>query len=449
MSIKMRVTAAVLAASTLGGVLWFHHRADAGTTPSYRLGKVERGSVKSTVSATGTLGAVRTVQVGTQVSGQIAALYVDFNDHVKKGQLIARIDPVLQQAAVQDAQAGLAKAQAVYTQTQLDYERSKKLHDQQIATDAEYNVAQSSYAQAQASLTSAKINLERAKQNLAYTNIYSPIDGVVVERAMDVGQTVAASFSAPQLFVIANDLSRMQILASVDESDIGKIQAGQPVTFTVQSFPDRTFNGTVDQVRLNSTTLNNVVSYTAVVAVSNEDGKLLPGMTASVKLQTASADDVLTVPSTALRFTPPEGAKTNMPARRQRTGDSTATPTDSANGAANGQRAGGNGGGFGGGFPGGPGGNGAPRRPRATGTQPGSMARLWTVDAEGTLTPHFVKLGISDGQKTQITSRDLKEGENIVISATQPGATTASTSGTTANPLQPQQQQRRGPGGPF
>ncbi len=451
MSIKMRVTAAVLAASTLGGVLWFHHKADAGTTPSYRLGKVERASVKSTVSATGTLGAVRTVQVGTQVSGQIAALNVDFNDHVKKGQLIARIDPVLQEAAVQDAQAGLAKAQAVNTQAQLDYERSKKLHDQQIATDAEYNVAQSSYAQAQAGLTSAKINLERAKQNLAYTNIYSPIDGVVVERAMDVGQTVAASFSAPQLFIIANDLSRMQILASVDESDIGKIQQGQPVTFTVQSFPDRTFNGTVDQVRLNSTTVNNVVSYTAVVSVSNEDGKLLPGMTASVKLQTASADNVLTVPSTALRFTPPEGVKTNIPARRPRTGDSTATPKDSANGAAGGQRAGGfNGGGFpGGGFPGGPGGNGAPRRPRPTGTQPGSMARVWTVDTEGTLTAHFVKVGISDGQKTQITSRDLKDGESIVISALQPGATTAPTSGTTANPLQPQQQQRRGPGGPF
>ena len=447
MSIKMRVTAAVLAASTLGGVLWFHHRADAGTTPSYRLGKVERGSVKSTVSATGTLGAVRTVQVGTQVSGQIAALYVDFNDHVKKGQLIARIDPVLQQAAVQDAQAGLAKAQAVYTQTQLDYERSKKLHDQQIATDAEYNVAQSSYAQAQASLTSAKINLERAKQNLAYTNIYSPIDGVVVERAMDVGQTVAASFSAPQLFVIANDLSRMQILASVDESDIGKIESGQPVTFTVQSFPERTFTGTVDQVRLNSTTLNNVVSYTAVVSVSNGDGKLLPGMTASVKLQTASADDVLTVPSTALRFTPPEGAKTNMPARRQRSDSTGSAATQGA--TPSGPAAGGNGGGFGGGFPGAPGGNNAPRRPRPAGNQPGSMARVWTVDTEGTLTPHFVKLGISDGQKTQITSRDLKESESIVISALQPGATTASTTGATANPLQPQQQQRRGPGGPF
>jgi HlyD family secretion protein len=398
--------------------------------------------VKSTVSATGTLSAVRTVQVGTQVSGQIAALYVDFNDHVKKGQLIARIDPILQEAAVQDAEAGLAKATAVATQTQLDYERSKKLHDQQIATDAEFNVAQSSYAQAKASLTSARINLQRAKQNLAYTNIYSPIDGVVVERTMDVGQTVAASFSAPQLFIIANDLSRMQILASVDESDIGKIQPGQPVTFTVQSFPDRQFTGSVEQVRLNSTTLNNVVSYTAVVAVSNEDGKLLPGMTASVKLVTASADDVLTVPSTALRFTPPEGAKTNMPVRPNRpAGDSAAAPGAVANGpAAGGPPAGG--------FPGGGFGANGPRRPRPAGSQPGSMARLWTVDANGVLTPHFVKLGISDGQKTQINSRDLTDGESIVIGTTQPGATTA-TSGTTANPLQPQTNQRRGPGGPF
>ena len=189
-------------------------------------------------------------------------------------------------------------------------------------------------------------------------------------------------------------------------------------------------------------------SYTAVVSVSNEDHKLLPGMTASVKLQTASADDVLTVPSTALRFTPPEGAKTNMPVRKARTGDSTAAPNAAPSNVASGQPA--NGGGFpGGGFPGGPGGNGAPRRPRPTGTQPGSMARLWTVDAEGTLTPHFVKLGISDGQKTQITSRDLQQGANVVISAIQPGSTTASTASTTANPLQPTQQRRNGPPGPF
>src|SRR5688500_2035897 len=446
MTKRMRLTAAaVLAATTIGGVLWFQARADAGTTPSYRLGRVERGNVRQTVSATGTLGAVRTVEVGTQVSGQISALFVDFNSKVKKGQLIAKIDPILQEQAVRDAQAGVARAEAVVTQTKLEYERSKKLHDQQIATDAEFNVTQSNYAVARANMTSAQISLQKARQNLSYTNIYSPIDGVVVERAMDVGQTVAASLSAPKLFVIANDLSRMQILASVDESDIGKIVAGQPVTFTVQSFPDRQFTGTVEQVRLNSTTLNNVVSYTAVVSVANEDGKLLPGMTASVKLVTASADSVLTVPATALRFTPPEGAKTNAPVRPAGRGsDSSATPAPSAVAGGAPQ------GGFpGGGFPGGPGGANAPRRPRPAGTQPGSMGTLWTVDTEGVLTPHRVRIGISDGQRTQITARDLQQDASIVIGATQPGTSTTASTGTTANPLQPQNTQRRGPGGPF
>ena len=440
MTNRMRLTAAaVLAATALGGVLWFQSRADAGTTPSYRLGKLERGNVRQTVSATGTLGAVRTVEVGTQVSGQISELHVDFNSHVKKGQLIAKIDPILQEQAVRDAQAGVARAEAVVMQTRLEYERSKKLHEQQIATDAEFNVAQSNYSVARANLTSAQISLQKARQNLSYTNIYSPIDGVVVERAMDVGQTVAASLSAPKLFVIANDLSRMQILASVDESDIGKIVAGQPVTFTVQSFPERQFTGAVEQVRLNSTTLNNVVSYTAVVSVENKDGKLLPGMTASVKLVTASADSVLTVPATALRFTPPEGARTTAPATPTRPrADSTAAPTGVAGAPAGGFPAGG--------FPGGPGGANAQRRPRPTGTQPGSMATLWTVDTEGVLTPHRVRVGISDGQRTQVTARDLQQGASIVISAAQPGATTAST--TTTNPLQPAQT-GGGPRGPF
>jgi HlyD family secretion protein len=194
-------------------------------------------------------------------------------------------------------------------------------------------------------------------------------------------------------------------------------------------------------VRLNSTTLNYVESDTAVVTVSNDDGKLLPGMTASVKLVTASADDVLVVPSTALRFTPPEGAKTNAPVRPARpAGDSAAAPSMPAGAPPAGTFAGG-------GFPGAPGGANAPRRPRVGGTQPGSIATLWTVDANGVLTPHRVKLGISDGQKTEITSRDLQQGASVVIGATQPGATTASTA--TANPLQPQQTGGRGPGGPF
>ena len=170
------------------------------------------------------------MQVGTQVSGQISAIYVDFNSKVKKGQLIARIDPTLQQQAVQDAQAGVARAQATLAQTKAEYDRNKLLHDQKIVTDPEFNTAQLNYQLAKANATSAQIALDKARQNLSYTSIYAPIDGVVVERDMDVGQTVAASLSAPQLFVIAKDLSQMQILATVDESDIGQIKDDQPVT---------------------------------------------------------------------------------------------------------------------------------------------------------------------------------------------------------------------------
>ena len=411
MNRKTQITAAALVASVFGGALWVHQRADARSTPSYRLGKVEQGTIRSTVSATGTVNAVRTVEVGTQVSGQIAAVYVDYNSHVTKGQLIARIDPILQEQAVQDAQAGVARAEAPLTQTRLELERSKALHDQKIITDAEYNLAQSNYAVAKANATSAGISLQKARQNLAYTNIYSPIEGVVVERAMDVGQTVAASLAAPKLFVIANDLSQMQILASVDESDIGKITPGQPVTFSVQSYPDRQFEGTVKQVRLNSTTVNNVVSYTAIVSAANPDGKLLPGMTATVKFVTGSAADVLTVPAGALRFTPAPESTTTAPA--------TAT---------------------------------SPRAPRGAGAGPRiarSKGTLWSVDAQGQLARHAVTTGLSDGQRTQVQGDGIAAGTSIVIGSTQ-GTAAASASATT-NPLQPSTTRggRGGPPGPF
>jgi HlyD family secretion protein len=408
MNRKTQITAAALVASVVGGALWVHQRADARSTPSYRLGKVEQGTIRSTVSATGTVNAVRTVEVGTQVSGQIAAVYVDYNSHVTKGQLIARIDPILQQQAVQDAQAGVARADAPLTQTRLELERSKALHDQKIITDAEYNLAQSNHAVAKANATSAGISLDKARQNLAYTNIYSPIEGVVVERAMDVGQTVAASLAAPKLFVIANDLSQMQILASVDESDIGKITPGQLVTFTVQSYPEQQFEGTVKQVRLNSTTVNNVVSYTAIVSAANPDGKLLPGMTATVKFVTGSASDVLTVPSGALRFTPAAEATT-----------AAAGPPASAR------------------TPRGPGAG--PRGPRTKGT-------LWSVDAQGQLAKHVVVTGLTDGQRTQVQGKDLVEGMPIVIGSSTAGAAPAAGAAGTTNPLQPTQS--RGRGGP-
>jgi HlyD family secretion protein len=417
MNSKIKITIAALVASTLGGVFWVQHRADAKSTPNYRLGKIELGDIKATVSATGTLGAVRTVEVGTQVSGQISAVMVDFNSHVKKGQLIARIDPILQQQVVQDAQAGVARAEAPLLQTKLEFERQQKLHDQKIVTDAEFNAAQSNYAIAKANLTSAKISLDRARQNLAYTNIYSPIDGVVVERAMDVGQTVAASLSAPKLFVIANDLSQMQILASVDENDIGKITPGQEATFTVQSYQGQQFSGTVKQVRLNATTVNNVVSYTAIVSVANTDGKLLPGMTATVKFVTGSAEQVLTVPTAALRFTPAAGT----------TGATVATTTARPAGAPTGAPSGAQGG--------------APRV--RTGTR--AFGTIWTVDAAGALVKHDVKVGLTDGTRAQVTGRDIAAGAAVVIGTTEPGAATAAAS---TNPLAPAQTRQPGRGGP-
>ncbi|MEO8337972.1 MAG: efflux RND transporter periplasmic adaptor subunit, partial [bacterium] len=305
------------------------------------------------------------------------------------------------------------------TQAKLEYDRNKSLHDQKIVTDVEFNASVSTYAIAKANYTSADISLQKARQNLSYTNIYSPIDGVVVERAMDVGQTVAASLSAPKLFVIANDLSQMQILANVDESDIGLITPGQDVSFSVQSYKDRQFSGSVKQVRLNSTTVNNVVSYTAIISVQNADGKLLPGMTATTKFVTGSADSVLTVPTTALRFTPAAGTvPTDTATARAARPDGAARPTG-APGAAGGAR---------------------PAGPRPT------RGTVWTVDATGALQKHIVKTGLTDGSRTQIDSKDLNAGAVIVLGASQGGAAAPAAA---KNPLQPTAGGGRGPGGPF
>lgn len=393
------VALVAIAAVTSGYVLY--RKAHAPSAPAYRTAAVQRGNLESTVAATGTLGAVTTVQVGTQVSGQISAIYVDFNSKVKKGELVARIDPTLQQQAVEDAQAGVARANAQLVQTKAEYDRNKLLHDQKIVTDPEFNTAQLNYQVARANSTSAQIALDKARQNLSYTSIYAPMDGIVVERDVDVGQTVAASLSAPQLFVIAKDLSQMQILATVDESDIGQIKDGQPVSFTVQAYPGQTFTGAVRQVRINSTTVNNVVNYTAVVAVANPNGKLLPGMTATVKFLVGSANDALTVPNAALRF---------KPAITAATGTSTKVRNASAGAAAD------------------------------------STTTLWQLDAKGGLAPVRVHTGLTDGTRTQVSGATLKEGMQIVVGANT-GTTTTAPSTAAKNPLQPQTTGGRG-GGP-
>jgi HlyD family secretion protein len=374
------------------------------------------------VAATGSLGAVTTVQVGTQVSGQISAIYVDFNSKVKKGQLIARIDPTLQQQAVEDAQAGVLRAQATLTQTKLEYDRNKLLHDQKIVTDPEFNTAQLNYQLARANATSAQIALDKARQNLSYTSIYAPIDGIVVQRDMDVGQTVAASLSAPQLFVIAKDLSEMQILATVDESDIGQIKNDQPVSFTVQAYPGRSFTGVVRQVRINSTTVNNVVNYTAVVAVANPDGKLLPGMTATVKFLVGSASDALSVPNAALRFKPAIAAGASS-------GSTSVVRARVRNVSA--------------------GGAGVARPGGAA--RDSTMSTLWSFDSTTkALKPVRVHVGLSDGTRTQVIGNGLEEGMQIIVGANT--GTTAPAAAASTNPLQPQTQstgRRGGPPGGF
>ncbi|HEX4469207.1 MAG TPA: efflux RND transporter periplasmic adaptor subunit, partial [Gemmatimonadaceae bacterium] len=446
---KSRIAAAaavvVLAASSVA----MYRRADASQVSPYRFATVTRGNLQATVSATGALSAVTTVQVGTQVSGQISALYADFNQKVKKGQLLARIDPTLQQQAVQDAQAGVEKAQSQSTMAQQEYDREKTLYDSKVITATEFGTAQSNYEVGKADLKSAQIALDKAKQNLAYTNIYAPIDGVIVARTVDVGQTVAASLSAPELFLIANDLSQMQILANVDESDIGQIAVGQPVTFSVQAYPNRSFTGTVQQVRLQSTTQDNVVNYTTVISVSNTDGKLLPGMTATVSFLTGSATNALLVPNAALRFraTPEMMAEAGLKTRSA-SGNSTTAKGAATSGAATGgavANGGANGAPTNGGANGGQrsGSNGA--RGGSGGARP-SVGMLWYLDKTGKLAVARVKTGLTDGQTTEIIPRDsttVQAGQQV-ITGTTVASTSSSSSSASANPLQPQSGGRRG-----
>jgi HlyD family secretion protein len=448
---KMRI-AAVLAFVAAAVGVWSYSRAEASDTPVFRFATVERGNVSATVSATGALGAVRTVQVGTQVSGKVDAIYADFNDRVKKGQLLARIDPTLQQQTVQDAQAQLERAQAQLAQSEAEYDRNKTLYDAKIVTASEFGSVRANFAVAKANVKSANVTLQRARQNLSYTAIYSPIDGIIVERNVDVGQTVAASLSAPQLFLIANDLTEMQILASVDESDIGQIKEAQPVKFNVQSYPNQTFDGAVRQVRLQSKTQDNVVNYSVVVGVKNS-GRLLPGMTATLQFVTGSADSVLTVPNAALRYRPTAeqlieaGITDSMPTGRAR-GDSARR---AGGGGAGAQQGGGFGGGFpqGGGFQGGGGANAGGRQRGQGGGMGGGGGTLYYMK-DGKLASMRVRTGLSDGSKTQVMSRDstLKEGLRIItgagVATTQPA--NAQAPGATASPFQPGGQQRR-PGG--
>ncbi|HEY0554136.1 MAG TPA: efflux RND transporter periplasmic adaptor subunit [Thermoanaerobaculia bacterium] len=284
--------------------LFFLRRGKGKGGDQYRTEAVSQGNISATVNATGTLSAVTTVQVGSQVSGIISKLYADFNSQVKKGQLLAELDPTPFQQTVEQRQADVTKAQVDVANTLLTYNRQKRLAAVGLIAQSDLDAAKAAYDGARAGLAQSQAALKQAQTNLNYAKIYSPIDGQVVARQYDIGQTVAASFSAPTLFTIAKDLTKMQVQADVDQSDIGQMSVGEPVQFTVDAYPDQPFRGQISQVRLNATVTQNVITYPVIVEVPNPDLKLRPSMTANVVIRVATVRDVLRVPNSALRFRP-------------------------------------------------------------------------------------------------------------------------------------------------
>ncbi len=405
-----KILLAVLLLALVGAGGWYAFSDSDTPTAKYRFVKVEMGDLESIVSSTGTLNAVSTVQVGTQVSGTISKILVDFNQKVRQGELIAVIDTTFLAASVRDADSSFERARTQLNHSEREQRRIQALFDKNMASASDLDQAKYSFELAKSGLKSAQAALDRARINLRYASIYAPIDGTVISRPVDAGQTVAASFSAPTLFLIANDLSQMQILANVDEGDIGQIQQGQQARFTVQAYPGRTFRGEVSQVRLQPTTIQNVVNYTVVVSVTNEEGLLLPGMTATVDFMIERAENVLKVPNAALRFRPTTEMMAEFRRQMEQQGGEGA-PGDSNRANRGGGEQGGGNRGWGGGGNGGFGGFGGPE---GGGGRARDVARLWCLDEQGKPKVLRVRTGITDGQMTEIRAEDLTEGLEVI-----------------------------------
>lgn len=298
----------ILAIGAIVAIFFF--KGDKATKLELITDRIEQGNLNTVVTATGTIEPITLVEIGTQVSGVIDKIYVDYNSEVKAGQVIAKLDTRMLRSELETAEANLKSKQVELQQQQRSYNRSKELWGKQAISKADWEEAQTAYETAQLAVTSSKSTVFKSQTNLGYATIYSTIDGVVVSRAVEEGQTVAASFSTPTLFTIANDLTKMRVIANVDEADIGQVKEGQRVMFTVDAYPDDEFEGSVVQVRLEATTTSNVVTYEAVISAPNPDLKLKPGLTANINIYTLEKNNILIVPSKALRFHPtPEEIK--------------------------------------------------------------------------------------------------------------------------------------------
>ena len=304
MNMKTKTLWITIGAICAAVALWLIFRPTGKETVTLETAKAERINISNSVTATGTVEPVTKVEVGTQVSGIIDRLYADYNDVVKAGQVIAEMDKVNLQAELASSQAQLSAAKTEFEYKEKEYNRIKVLHDKELVSDAEYDSSYYQYETAKNAFSQAQASITKVKRNLSYATITSPIDGVVISRAVEEGQTVAAGFETPTLFTIAKDLTDMEVIADVDEADIGQVKEGQNVIFTVDAYPDDVFKGTVQQVRLEATTTSSVVTYEVVITAPNPDLKLKPGLTANVTINTLEEKDVLAVPTKALRFNP-------------------------------------------------------------------------------------------------------------------------------------------------
>lgn len=301
-----KIGLAAVAVVAVGIIVWLFAGKKEKNSISYETEKVVRTTIQNSITATGTIEPVTSVTVGTQVSGIVAHLYVDYNSEVRRGQVIAELDKTNLMSELNTAKANLNSVQSALNYQSANFNRYKTLFEKGLVSADEFESARLSYQQANQQVAQARENVKRAQTNLGYATITSPIDGIVLSKSVEEGQTVAASFSTPELFTIAQDLTNMQVIADIDEADIGGVKAGQRVSFTVDAFPDDTFQGTVKQVRQQATTESNVVTYEVVISAPNNDLKLKPGLTANVTIFTLEKSDVLAVPSKALRFMPNE-----------------------------------------------------------------------------------------------------------------------------------------------
>ena len=391
---KVLITIAVIVGIVvLAAILKIGPFAKKEATYTFETVKVEKGKISNTVTATGTIEAITSVNVGTQVSGIIQKVYVDFNDNVKQGQLLAKLDETALRAQLDQSQSTVDQAQAELTYQESTFTRLKTLYEKKLIAQTDYDQALYNFQRSKASLANAKSAYDRTKVNLDYATIFSPIDGVVLNRAVEEGQTVAASFNTPTLFTIVNDLTQMEVQTSVDEADIGKVKVNQRVEFTVDAYPDDKFVGSVSELRLQPVTTNNVVTYVVILSAPNPDKKLMPGMTASATIFVEEKDNTLFVAGKAIRFTP-DTAYSNKLSEGSLTGLQASSLTNQSI----------------------PSGAVAQNIPEGFASLGGDLrqATVWVKDNNGGIRSILVTTGIDNGSNTEILS-GLKEGDDLVF----------------------------------